>query len=171
MRAVHSQRPSGPAGDATLGGHLLEAQPRCGVSRRDAGDLFPSADCDIDVKRVEFDQPCDSAGALGGENSRAAAAEWIENDAVALAAVANEIGNQCDGLHRRMQREVASTGRMKAVDARITTAAMLALYARVITEPVDDSDDEIQADELQILQRFAPRLLNSPRAKMKKSSR
>src|SRR5262245_31255466 len=106
------------AGDATLGGHLLEARPRCCMSRRDPEDPFPSADGHVDVKRVEFDQPRDSAGALRGENSRAAATEWIENDAVALAAVANEIGNECDGLHRRMQREIASTGRMKAVDAR-----------------------------------------------------
>jgi hypothetical protein len=41
------------------------------------------------------------------------------------------------------------------------TAAMLALYARVITEPADDADDSVQADELQIIRRFAPRLLKT----------
>jgi uncharacterized protein DUF5681 len=78
-----------------------------------------------------------------------------------------------DGRSRRIskQRALIKSLMARALQGDVrATAAMLALYARVITEPVDDSDDEIQADELQILRRFAPRLLNSPRAKMKKSS-
>ena len=78
-----------------------------------------------------------------------------------------------EGRSRRIskQRALIKSLMARALQGDVrATAAMLALYARVITEPVDDSDDEIQADELQILRRFAPRLLNSPRAKMKKSS-
>jgi len=42
---------------------------------------------------------------------------------------------------------------------------MLALYARVITEPPDDTNEPIEADEIQILRRFAPRLLKSIKQK------
>jgi hypothetical protein len=45
------------------------------------------------------------------------------------------------------------------------TSAVLALYARIITEPPDDGDDDIQANELEILRRFAPRLLKSLKVK------
>ena len=92
--------------------------------------------------------------------------------------LAAELGEQItvreEGRSRRIskQRALIKSLMARALQGDVrATAAMLALYARVITEPVDDSDDEIQADELQILRRFAPRLLNSPRAKMKKSSR
>jgi Family of unknown function (DUF5681) len=91
--------------------------------------------------------------------------------------LAAELGEQItvreEGRSRRIskQRALIKSLMARALQGDVrATAAMLALYARVITEPVDDSDDEIQADELQILRRFAPRLLNSPRAKMKKSS-
>ena len=91
--------------------------------------------------------------------------------------LAAELGEQItvreDGRSRRIskQRALIKSLMARALQGDVrATAAMLALYARVITEPADDSGDEIQADELQILRRFAPRLLNSPRAKMKKSS-
>ena len=45
-------------------------------------------------------------------------------------------------------------------DVRATTS-LLALYARVITEPLPDDNQPIDADELQVLRRFAPRLLRS----------
>ena len=86
--------------------------------------------------------------------------------------LAAELGEQItvreEGRSRRIskQRALIKSLMARALQGDVrATAAMLALYARVITEPVDDSDDEIQADELQILRRFAPRLLNSPRAK------
>jgi Family of unknown function (DUF5681) len=69
-----------------------------------------------------------------------------------------------DGRSRRVskQRALIKSLMAKALQGDVrATAAMLALYARVITEPSDDSNDEIQADELQILRRFAPRLLKS----------
>src|SRR5262249_38820791 len=49
-------------------------------------------------------------------------------------------------------------------DVRATTA-VLALYARVITETPEEHNDPTEADKLQILRGFAPRLLKSTRAK------
>jgi uncharacterized protein DUF5681 len=86
--------------------------------------------------------------------------------------LAAELGEQItvreDGRSRRItkQRALIKSLMARALQGDVrATAAMLALYARVITEPVDDSDDEIQADELQILRRFAPRLLKSLKQK------
>src|SRR5262249_52792313 len=109
----------GVGGDPTLSGDPLEAPSRSIVSRRDAGDPFPMAHRNIDVEGIEFDQPCDSAGAFRGQKGGAAAAEWIKDEALALAAVANQIGNERHWLDRRMQRHVTLASWMKAVDARI----------------------------------------------------
>jgi hypothetical protein len=69
-----------------------------------------------------------------------------------------------EGRSRRIskQRALIKSLMAKALqgDVRATTA-MLALYARLITEQADDTSDDIQPDELQILRRFAPRLLKS----------
>jgi hypothetical protein len=72
-----------------------------------------------------------------------------------------------DGSSRRIskQRALIKSLMARALQGDVrATAAMLALYARVITEPPDDLD-EVQADELQILRRFAPRLLKSLKQK------
>ena len=45
-------------------------------------------------------------------------------------------------------------------DVRATTA-LLALYARVITEPPEDESGSVEEHELLILRRFGPRLLKS----------
>ena len=69
-----------------------------------------------------------------------------------------------DGRPRRIskQRALIKSLMARALQGDVrASAAMLALYARVITEPADDADDEIQVDEHQILRRFAPRLLKS----------
>jgi hypothetical protein len=69
-----------------------------------------------------------------------------------------------DGRPRRMskQRALIKSLMAKALqgDVRAVTA-FLALYARVITETPEDHGDAIEQDELQILARFAPRLLKS----------
>jgi hypothetical protein len=73
-----------------------------------------------------------------------------------------------EGRSRRIskQRALIKSLMVKALQGNVrATGAILALYARVITEPADDADDEIQADELQILRRFAPRLLKSIKQK------
>src|SRR6516225_5270170 len=73
-----------------------------------------------------------------------------------------------DGRPRRVtkQRALIKSLMAKALqgDVRATTA-FLALYARVITEIPEDHSDSIENDELQILRRFAPRLLKSIRPK------
>ena len=69
-----------------------------------------------------------------------------------------------DGRPRKVskQRALIKSLMAKALqgDVRATTS-LLALYARVITEPLPDDNQPIDADELQVLRRFAPRLLRS----------
>ena len=69
-----------------------------------------------------------------------------------------------DGRPRRVskQRALIKSLMAKALqgDVRATTS-LLALYTRVITEPLPDDDQPIDTDELQVLRRFAPRLLRS----------
>jgi len=60
------------------------------------------------------------------------------------------------------QRALIKSLMAKALQGDVrATAALLALYARVITEAPEDQNEPIDADELQILRRFAPRLLKS----------
>jgi hypothetical protein len=54
--------------------------------------------------------------------------------------------------------------RALAGNVRASTA-MLALYARTITEPPNDDGEGVQADELELLRQFAPRLLKSLQSK------
>jgi hypothetical protein len=66
---------------------------------------------------------------LRRQNGRAATAEWIKNDAVALAAITDQIGNERDRLHGRMQREVALTRRMKTYDADVENVRPISAFA------------------------------------------
>ena len=69
-----------------------------------------------------------------------------------------------DGRSRKVskQRALIKSLMAKALQGDVrATAALLALYARVITEAPEDQNEPIDADELQILRRFAPRLLKS----------
>jgi Family of unknown function (DUF5681) len=88
--------------------------------------------------------------------------------------LADELGEKItvreEGRSRRIskQRALIKSLMAKALQGNVrATGAILALYARVITEPTDDADNEVQADELQILRRFAPRLLKSVKKKIK----
>jgi Family of unknown function (DUF5681) len=69
-----------------------------------------------------------------------------------------------DGRSRRVskQRALIKSLMAKALqgDVRAMTS-LLALYARVVTEAPIDDNQPIDADELQVLRRFAPRLLRS----------
>ena len=69
-----------------------------------------------------------------------------------------------DGRPRKVskQRALIKSLMAKALqgDVRAMTS-LLALYARVITEPPLDDNQPIDTDELQVLRRFAPRLLRS----------
>jgi Family of unknown function (DUF5681) len=82
--------------------------------------------------------------------------------------LAAELGEQItvreDGRSRRVskQRALIKSLMAKALQGDVrANAAILALYARVITDVPDDQDNIIDARELQILRRFAPRLLKS----------
>jgi hypothetical protein len=79
-----------------------------------------------------------------------------------------ELGEQITvregGRPRRVtkQRALIKSLTAKALQGDVrATAALLALYARVITEAPEDQNDPIDSDEFQILRRFAPRLLKS----------
>ncbi len=82
--------------------------------------------------------------------------------------LASELNEQItvreDGRPRRIskQRALIKSLMARALQGDVrATAAMLQLYARVITEPSDDANERVEAEELQILKRFAPRLLRS----------
>jgi hypothetical protein len=86
--------------------------------------------------------------------------------------LADELGEKItvreEGRSRRIskQRALIKSLLAKALQGNVrASGAILALYARVITEPPDDAEDEIQADELQILRRFAPGILKSNKRK------
>ena len=82
--------------------------------------------------------------------------------------LAAELGEQITvregGRPRRIskQRALVKSLMAKALqgDVRATTA-LLALYARVISEPPEDEGRPIEDDELLIIRRFGPRLLKS----------
>src|SRR5205807_1092437 len=65
-----------------------------------------------------FDDPRDSAGPLGSQDSGAAASKWIEDYAIAATAVADQIRNQCNRFYGWMKFEVTVPRRIKAIDAR-----------------------------------------------------
>ena len=58
------------------------------------------------------------------------------------------------------QRALIKSLTQKAMNGDVRAiAAVLALYSRVITEPPPDENQPVDADELQIVRRFAPGLL------------
>jgi Family of unknown function (DUF5681) len=69
-----------------------------------------------------------------------------------------------EGRHRRVskQRALIKSLMAKSLQGDVrAAAALLSLYARVITETPEDQP--IESNELQVLRRFAPRLLRSLR--------
>jgi hypothetical protein len=69
-----------------------------------------------------------------------------------------------DGRSRKVSKQRAPIKSLmaKALQGDVRAmASLLALYARVITEPPHDDNQSIDTDELQVLRRFAPRLLRS----------
>lgn len=69
-----------------------------------------------------------------------------------------------DGRSRKVskQRALIKSLMAKALQGDVRAmAALLALYARLVSDQSDDHEKPIEADELEILHRFAPRLLRS----------
>jgi Family of unknown function (DUF5681) len=92
-----------------------------------------------------------------------------------LAAELNEqITVREDGRARRVSKQRALIKSLMAMalqgDVRANTA-ILALYARVITDLPDDQADVVDDIELQILRRFAPRLLKSAATPKRRSAK
>ena len=73
-----------------------------------------------------------------------------------------------DGKARRVskQRALIKSLMAKALQGDVrANAAVLALYARVITDLPEDDESFVEENELQILRQFAPRLLQTGSAK------
>ena len=69
-----------------------------------------------------------------------------------------------DGRSRKVSKQRALIKSLMAKALQGDTRAMaslLALYARVVTESPHDDNQAVDTDELQVLRRFAPRLLRS----------
>jgi hypothetical protein len=104
-------------------------------------------------------------GKSGNPNGRPKGSLKLATDLAAE--LSEQITVREDGRPRRVskQRALIKSLMAKALQGDVrANAAILALYARVITDAPDDQDNVIDARELQILRRFAPRLLKSATA-------
>ena len=101
-------------------------------------------------------------GHSGNPNGRPPGSRKLATDLAAE--LSEKITVREDGRSHRIskQRALIKSLMARALQGEVrATAAILALYARVITESADDANDQIEPDELQILRRFAPRLLKT----------
>ena len=80
------------------------------MSGGNAADPLPTADRDIHIDWVQLDYPGDAARTLGRQDRRAAAAEWVEDDAVTPAAIADQIGDEGDRFDSGMQIKIRHVG-------------------------------------------------------------
>ena len=81
--------------DPALCGGLGKGQPEFGMPRGNVGGLFPPTDRDVDIERVELDHARDASRTFGRQDSCAAAAKRVEDDAVAPAAVTVRSATSC----------------------------------------------------------------------------
>jgi hypothetical protein len=75
-----------------------------------------------------------------------------------------------DGQSRRVskQRALIKSLMARALQGDVkATSALLSVYARVTTQIPDEPEDQLQKSEIDILRRFAPRLLQSMQKKRK----
>jgi len=137
--------------DPALCGGLGKGQPEFGMPRGNVGGLFPPTDRDVDIERVQLDYPSDTASALGRQDRRAAAAERIEDDAVAPAAVTDQIGDERYRLDSGVQVELTAPGWVQTVDARIIkhVGAISAFGAE--TKVVDVGSSAVFEDDDQLV--------------------
>src|ERR1700747_3247039 len=100
-----------------------------------AGQRLPTANGRIDIDWVEFQGAAAPAGALGGDNRRAAAEKGVEYDVAARRAVEDRIGDHRHRLHRRVQcQEIAfRTAAGEGVNTRVLPdiAAVAAKLAKL----------------------------------------
>jgi hypothetical protein len=115
-------------------------------------------------EKIGYRQPPKSSrfkpGQSGNPRGRPQGSTNLSTDL--LAELREKVTVREDGRPRRIskQRALIKSLMVKALQGNVrATTAMLALYARVATEATDDSASLIAEDEIQILQRFAPRLM------------
>jgi hypothetical protein len=78
---------------------------------------LPSLDPHVGVLRIQFYGPGVAPGPLRGHQHRAAAGEAVQDDALAVAAVADGVGDQADWLDCRVQCQQSTP--LATVDAGV----------------------------------------------------
>jgi hypothetical protein len=98
-------------------------------------------------------------GRSGNPKGRPKGSQKLATD---LAAELNEQITVRESRRVSKQRALIKSLMAKALQGDVrANAAVLALYARVITDLPDDDDRFVEENELQIFRQFAPRLLQS----------
>ena len=111
-------------------------------------------------------------GKSGNPKGRPKGSLKLANDLAAE--LSEQITVREDGKARRVskQRALIKSLMAKALQGDVrANAAVLALYARVITDLPDEEDSVVEENELQILRQFAPRLLRPTTPARKRHSK
>ena len=111
-------------------------------------------------------------GKSGNRKGRPKGSLKLANDLAAE--LSEQITVREDGKARRVskQRALIKSLMAKALQGDVrANAAVLALYARVITDLPDEEDNVVEENELQILRQFAPRLLRPTTPARKRHSK
>ena len=117
---------------------IVEAVARVGVDGAAAGELLPTPDRRIDVKRIELHRATTPTDAIGSNQRRAAAKERVEDKIAAGRAIEDRIGDQGDRLYRRMQGGEVSLlpSASEVIEARvlpdISTVATMATQLDIV---------------------------------------
>ena len=82
---------------------IVEAVSCGGVDGAVPGEMLPTANRGIDIKRIEFHSATDAADALGCQQRRAAAEKGVEDEIAAGRTIEDRIGDQRDRLYGRVQ--------------------------------------------------------------------
>jgi hypothetical protein len=90
-----------------------------GMASRNSCYVQPTANGDVDIEWVKFDNAREPAGAFGCQDRCAAATKRIEDEPVPAAAVTNQIRDQSNRFDGRMKFKITAPCRIKAIYARI----------------------------------------------------
>src|SRR6266571_281035 len=80
---------------------------------------LPPLDGDIDVSRLVFDAKTSTPDFVGRQNGRARTGKLIEDYVATRRTIEKRIGDECDGLYRRMGGERLLATPAECVDARV----------------------------------------------------
>jgi hypothetical protein len=84
--------------------------------RLPAGHRYPAADRDVDIGGGDLEAPGASSSELCRDQGRARAQEAVEHNVSRTGHVADRVGDQGRGLHRRVKRQVLASAAGEAVD-------------------------------------------------------